>query len=148
MKATIFYKGLTVEIEGTPEEIAQYTDILSKELNQLPDSTARVTMIWQPPMWYEHYANAQGVWESSILNTIIQNGAAQAINPYQQFYDKWYQYFYNQVGGANLINPYQQFYKESWEFGGSGKTPIFREEIHGIPPYEKAYNVINFIYKR
>ena len=47
MKAIIYYKGLTVEIEGTPEEIAQYTDTLSKELNQPPDSTARGTIIWQ-----------------------------------------------------------------------------------------------------
>jgi len=108
MRATIFYKGLTVEIEGTPEEIAQYTDILSKELNQLPDSTAKVTMIWQSPMWYEHYANAQGVWESSIRNAIIQNGAAQAINPYQQFYlidnhlPKWASPLYPSMGASLL----------------------------------------------
>ena len=104
MKATIYYKGLTVEIEGTPEEIAQYTDTLSKELNQPPDSTARATFIWQPPMWYQHYANAQGVWESSILYSIIQNGGANAINPYQQFYDnrllKWVNPLYSTMGSG------------------------------------------------
>jgi len=93
MKATISYKGLTVEIEGTPEEIAQYTEALSKQLSQPSDSTARATIIWQPPMWYEQ----------SILYTIFQNGGANAINPYQQYFDI-------QVGGANVINPYQQFY--------------------------------------
>jgi len=106
MKATIYYKGLTVEIEGTPEEIAQYTEALSKQLSQPSDSTARATFIWPPSMWYQHYANAQGVWESSIQNAIIQNGAAQAINPYQQFYDnylpKWVSPLYPSMGASLL----------------------------------------------
>jgi len=108
MKATIFYKGLTVEIEGTPEEIAQYTEALSKQLSQPSDSTARATMIWQPPMWYQHYANTQGVWESSIWNEIIQNGAANAINPYQRFYlidnhlPKWASPLYPSMGASLL----------------------------------------------
>ena len=33
-------------------------------------------------------------------------------------------------------------YKESWGFGGSGKTPIFREEIHGLPPTEKLIDLL------
>jgi len=89
MKATIYYKGLTVEMEGTPEEIAQYTEALSKQLSQPSDSTARATFIWPPSMWPQHYVNTQGVWESSILYAIIQNGGVNAINPYQQFYDNY-----------------------------------------------------------
>jgi len=27
-------------------------------------------------------------------------------------------------------------------FGGSGKTPIFREEIHGLPPTEKLIDLL------
>jgi len=57
-------------------------------------------------MWYEHYANAQGVWESAIRNAIIQNGAANPINPYQQFYDnrlpKWVSPLYPSMGGEDV----------------------------------------------
>jgi len=111
MKATISYKGLTVEIEGTPEEIAQYTDTLSKELNQPPDSTARANITWwMPPLWYQHCINTQGIVQESSWNTLIQNTAAGAVSSYQQFYDKEYAKFLIQIGGANPINPYQQFY--------------------------------------
>jgi len=42
---------------------------------------------------------------------------------------------------SGLLPPHSSgIYKESWGFGGSGKTPIFREEIHGLPPTEKLMN--------
>jgi len=110
MKATTYYKGLTVEIEGTPEEIAQYIDTLSKGLNQPPDSTARATFIWQPPMWYEYYQqvyNNQGAWQLPVWNQYNPgNAGAAGANPHYVIYDpctpKWVSPFYPTLGASLL----------------------------------------------
>ena len=94
MKATIYYKGLTVEIEGTPEEIAQYTDTLSKELNQPPDSTARGTIIWQIPMWYQYhdsYQNNMGGGGNKYINLV-----------YDTCTPKWTSVLYTSLGASLL----------------------------------------------
>jgi len=110
MKATTYYKGFTVEIEGTPEEIAQYTEALSKQLSQPPDSTARATMIWQPPMWYQYIPD--NAWNQYIPD----NCGAAGGHPHILIYDtctpwwdnslypsiKWFSPLYPTLGGSLL----------------------------------------------